>query len=210
MPDPGTLLAFCVAALIVLVIPGPGVAYVTAQAIAYGRRGGIVSAAGLSIGVLAHAAAAALGLSALLLVSAQAMTVVKFAGAAYLIYLGVKALRTPSAALTTGAAVRQQHGRLLFDGVAVSVLNPKIAVFFLAFLPQFIDPAIAPPEQQVVIFGVLYCGLAFITDSLYALVAHALSHRIVTSAITGIPFNKIGGWLMIGLGVKTALTDIRD
>ena len=209
MVDPATLLAFCVAALVVLIIPGPGVAYVTAQAITSGWRGGVVSAAGLSVGVLAHVAAAAVGLSALLLLSAKAMTIVKFAGAAYLIYLGWTMLQSGASDLATREAPHKAHGRLFVDGVAVSVLNPKIAVFFLAFLPQFIDPVAGSPQLQIVILGLIYCGLAFVTDSLYALAAHAVSKRVVASAIRGFPFSKIGGWMMIGLGVKAAFTDLR-
>src|SRR3954454_19808859 len=137
-PDSGTLWVFCVTALALLVIPGPAVLYVVVQGAEQGRRAGLASVAGIHLGTLVHVAAATVGLSALIVASAVAFSVVKFAGAAYLIYLGVRKLleRTPAVeAERPPEPLRRAFGR----GIVVNVLNPKTALFFLAFLPQFVD-----------------------------------------------------------------------
>ncbi len=138
------LIGFVAAALVVLLIPGPGVLYVVARSVSQGLPAGLASALGLSAGALVHVVAAAGGLSALLLASATAFEIVKLLGAGYLIYLGLRTLfaRAPLPGLQAPSPLPVR--RLFFDGVIVSVLNPKIAVFFLAFLPQFVDPSAGP------------------------------------------------------------------
>ncbi len=144
MPGDTLLLGFVAAALVVLLIPGPGVLYMVARSIGQGQRAGLVSVVGLSVGALVHVSAATAGLSAILLTSATAFGFVKTLGAGYLIYLGVRAILARDETTDVGAPSPRSLRRLFIDGVVVSVLNPKIAVFFLAFLPQFVDPSQGP------------------------------------------------------------------
>jgi threonine/homoserine/homoserine lactone efflux protein len=207
MPDSATLLAFAAAALIVLLIPGPGVLYVLARSLGQGQRAGLVSVLGLSAGAFVHVLAATVGLSAILLASATAFGVVKMLGAAYLIYLGVRALlaRDPSHALETVPA--RSLRRLFTDGVVVSVLNPKIAVFFLAFLPHFADPSRGSVPQQIFLLGTLYVLLALCTDGAYALLASRLRGWFRGPLARGPLPRYASGAVYVGLGVSTALVD---
>lgn len=209
MPSGEALAGFIAAALVVLVIPGPAVLYILARSLGQGRRAGLVSVLGLSAGALVHVAAATAGLSAILLTSATAFTAVKLTGAAYLVYLGVRTLITrPSAAGVTAPPPRAMH-RIFTDGVLVSILNPKIAVFFLAFLPQFVDARRGEVPQQILFLGLLYVGLALVTDATYAVIAGSLRHwlggRVLQSPIP----RYASGLLYIGLGMGTAFTGRR-
>lgn len=206
MPDTVLLMGFIAASLVVLVLPGPGVLYVIARGMAEGRSAGLISALGLSVGALAHVAAAAAGLSALLLASATAFSIVKALGAGYLIYLGIRTLLAKPAPPQITAPAPLPRNRLFMDGVMISVLNPKIAVFFLAFLPQFIDPLSGPVTPQIIALGTLYCALALLTDGTYALLAGSarnwLSPRLTQSPLP----RYLTGGIYIGLGINTALT----
>jgi threonine/homoserine/homoserine lactone efflux protein len=209
VPSGEALAGFIAAALVVLVIPGPAVLYILARSLGQGRRAGLVSVLGLSAGALVHVAAATAGLSAILLTSATAFTAVKLTGAAYLVYLGVRTLITrPSAAGVTAPPPRAMH-RIFTDGVLVSILNPKIAVFFLAFLPQFVDARRGEVPQQILFLGLLYVGLALVTDATYAVIAGSLRHwlggRVLQSPIP----RYASGLLYIGLGMGTAFTGRR-
>lgn len=207
MPEAASLPGFVVAALIVLLIPGPAVLYVVARSLSQGHRAGLVSVLGLSAGALVHVAAAAAGLSAILLASATAFSVVKTLGAAYLIYLGVRAIlnRRPAAALD--ASDSHSAFRLFTDGVTISILNPKIAMFFLAFLPQFVDPVRGSVPQQVMLFGFIYVVLAIITDGAYAFLSGHLGGWFKGHMARGPIPRYAGGAVYIGLGVGTALVD---
>jgi len=193
---------------VVLVIPGPGVLYILARSLSQGQRAGVVSAAGLSVGALVHVVAATVGLSALLLASAAAFGIVKALGAAYLIYLGLRTILAKGSPGSAEAPSRRPHSRLFKDGVVVSVLNPKIAVFFLAFLPQFVDPQVAPVSQQVLLLGGLYALLAFFTDSAYAVLAARLRTWMSGPVAQGPIPRYASGSVYIGLGIGTALTDL--
>ena len=209
MPGSSSLLGFIAAALVLLVIPGPGVLYIIARSLSQGHRAGLVSVLGLSVGALVHVAAATAGLSAILLTSAMAFGVVKMLGAGYLIYLGIRTLLArPSPDVRHAAATRSLR-RLFTDGVVVSVLNPKIAVFFLAFLPQFVEPSRGPVERQVLMLGLLYVAMAIVTDGTYALLAGSLRHWVGERAMQGPMPRYASGALYIGLGVSTALTGRR-
>ena len=215
MPNTSLVAGFIVASLIVLLTPGPGVLYVVARSVAQGYRAGLASALGLSMGVFAHVAAAAIGLSALLLASTTAFTVVKAVGAGYLIYLGLKILfsRPPpesESGSTPDASTHLPLRRLFLDGVIVSVFNPKIAVFFLAFLPQFIDTAAGSVTQQIMFLGALYAVLALFTDSGYALLAGSLRRWLSGHVLNGSLPRYLNGSVYIGLGVNTALTGQRS
>ena len=156
MPDTSTLLVFAAAALALIVVPGPAVLYIVAQSIDRGRLAGFVSALGIAVGGLVHVSAAAIGLSSLLVSSATAFAAVKYAGAAYLIGLGLYTLlvrkEEPAAALPRERRLRRRFGQ----GVVVNVLNPKTALFFFAFLPQFVDPDKGSAALQIGILGLLF------------------------------------------------------
>lgn len=205
------LLGFIAAALIVLITPGPGVLYVVARSTSQGYRAGIISAFGLAFGALAHVVAAAIGLSALLLTSATAFGIVKTIGALYLIYLGLKALRATDVVNEEKNVLPVPLKRIWVDGVIVSLFNPKIAVFFLAFLPQFVDPAAGPITIQILLLGFIYASLAFLTDSGYALMARKIRILLGTPAWirNSVPRYLTGG-LYIGLGLYTAFSDRRQ
>ena len=204
-----SLLGFIAAALVLLLTPGPGVMYIVARSIGQGSRAGLVSVLGLSAGALVHVAAAAAGISTILLASATAFGLVKAAGAAYLIYLGIRTLLARGAVASTEVCTPRSSGRLFADGALVSVLNPKIALFFLAFLPQFVDPGRGPVAQQILLLGLLYVALALVTDSAYALLAGSLRHRLRDRALQGPLPRYISGSVYLGLGVGTALTGRR-
>ena len=204
-----SLLGFIAAALVLLLTPGPGVMYIVARSIGQGSRAGLVSVLGLSAGALVHVAAAAAGISTILLASATAFGLVKAAGAAYLIYLGIRTLLARGAVASTEVCTPRSSRRLFADGVLVSVLNPKIALFFLAFLPQFVDPGRGPVARQILLLGLLYVALALVTDSGYALLAGSLRHRLRDRALQGPLPRYISGSVYLGLGVGTALTGRR-
>ena len=203
-----TLAAFVLASTVLAVTPGPGVVYIFARTLAQGRRAGLASVAGVALGNLGNAIGASIGLAALFAVSSLAFTVVKFAGAAYLVWLGIRAWRAPAATLATPAFEAPRLGRIFRDGCVVALLNPKTALFFAAFLPQFIDPS-ASAIAQSALFGAAFVAIAACTDTAYVLAAGAAAPALGT-------FGKaraLGGYasalVYLGLGLFTALTDPR-
>src|SRR3989442_8770027 len=169
-PDSTALWLFCLPALALLAIPGPAVLYIVVQSGERGRRVGLAAVAGIHLGTLVHIAAAAAGLSALIVASSLAFSVVKYAGAAYLVYLGVRKLlerELPAELERRAETLRRAFAR----GVVVNVLNPKTALFFLAFLPQFVDTSRGGVWSQVLVLGLVFVGLGLVSDSLYALAA---------------------------------------
>lgn len=209
MPSSASLLGFIAAALVLLLIPGPAVLYIVARSLSQGHRAGLVSVLGLSTGALVHVAAATAGLSAILVTSATAFGVVKTLGAGYLIYLGLRALFTRQSATSVETPTPRALYRVFSDGVVVSVFNPKIAVFFLAFLPQFVEPSRGPVAQQVLLLGLLYVAMALVTDSGYALLAGSLRHWFRGEVMQGPLPRYASGVLYLGLGVSTALAGRR-
>jgi threonine/homoserine/homoserine lactone efflux protein len=207
MPDGTSLLAFVAAALVVLLIPGPGVVYVVTRSVSQGQRAGLVSAAGLSVGAFVHVIAATVGLSALLLASAAAFGVVKVLGAGYLIYLGIRAILSRKTNVDIEIPAPRSLRRVFADGVVVSVLNPKIAVFFLAFLPHFADPLRGSVSAQMFLLGLLYCALSLCTDGAYAVLAGHLRRWMRGPMALGKLPRYASGAVYIGLGVSTALVD---
>ena len=171
LPEWSSLGLFAVAALVLLLTPGPAVLYIVTRSIDQGRRAGLVSVLGVHVGTLAHIFAAAAGLSALLAASATAFGVVKDLGAAYLIYIGVRRLRDRASIAAPEAGKPRALRRAFLDGVVVNVLNPKTALFFLAFLPQFVTEGRGHVGGQVIALGVVFVLLGAVTDSLYALSA---------------------------------------
>jgi threonine/homoserine/homoserine lactone efflux protein len=173
------LMAFVLASLVLAVTPGPGVVYIVTRTLAQGRAAGLASVAGVALGNLGNALAASLGLAALLATSSAAFTLVKFAGAAYLVWLGMQALRRPVAAAPAQPAAfdRPRPLRIMRDGLIVALLNPKTALFFAAFLPQFIDPA-AAAAGRIALLGLLFVAIAAATDTGYVLLAGAAARAM--------------------------------
>jgi threonine/homoserine/homoserine lactone efflux protein len=164
-PDATSLWLFGLAALALLVIPGPAVLYIVVQSAEQGRRIGLASVAGVHLGTLVHVAAASAGLSALIVASSLAFSVVKYAGAAYLVYLGIRKLLERD--VDTPVERRRYPLRRAFvRGAVVNALNPKTALFFLAFLPQFVAPDRGGVWSQALVLGVVFVGLGLVTDSL--------------------------------------------
>lgn len=200
------LMAFVAASLVVLIIPGPGVVYVIARSLSQGYRAGLASVLGLSLGALVHVFGAVVGLSAILLTSATAFTAVKLIGAAYLIYLGLRVILSKPTASTVDRIEAVYHRRLLLDGIVVSIFNPKIAVFFLAFLPQFIDQTSGNVTGQFTMLGLIYVGLALLTDGTYCLLAGSLRHWVKDGVAnkfsqSALPRYLTGGlYLSLGIG----------
>jgi len=204
VPPPSTLALFCAAALALAVVPGPAVTYVVARSVELGRRAGLLSVLGVSTGGLVHVAAATAGLSALLASSASAFTVVKLAGAAYLIAIGL--LRLFGRGENDAAEVAPvPHGRVYAQGVVVNVLNPKTALFFLAFLPQFVEQHRWPVALQVGILGCLFVVIAAASDSVYALVASALAGRMRGSSRVQRVKRFFTGGIFVAIGATAAV-----
>ena len=204
MPASGTFALFAVAALALIVVPGPAVLYIVAQSIDRGRVAGLVSALGVATGGLVHVTAAAVGLSALVLSSATAFTAVKLAGAAYLVGLGLATLlRRPDAGRIEVARERRLR-RIYAQGVVVNILNPKTALFFLAFLPQFVDPDRGAVPVQLVALGLVFVVLAVASDSLWALAAGTASERLRGSRRFLAVRRYVSGTVFVGLGAVTA------
>ncbi len=199
---------FLVAALILLLTPGPAVLYIVARSLDQGRLAGLVSVFSIEVGNSVHVLAAALGLSALLLSSALAFSVVKYLGAAYLIYLGIRRLLTRAAVQPTADLQRQSLRRIFKQGVIVAVLNPKTALFFLAFLPQFVDPSRGSVTAQFLTLGGLFVSMAIVTDSLYALLAGTAGQWLKSTRLFARAERYVVGSVYIGLGVTAALTDV--
>jgi threonine/homoserine/homoserine lactone efflux protein len=210
MPDGSTLAIFFVATLALLIVPGPAVLYIVARGIDQGRAAGLASAVGIATGSLFHVVAASLGLSAMLASSALAFSVVKYLGAAYLIYLGVRTLLTRTATSETLARPPRTVRELYTQGVAVQLLNPKIALFFLAFLPQFVNPASGSVTLQTLFFGGLLMLMGLCTDSTYALVSGSAGDWLKRQPAFATAQRYVAGSVFIGLGMTTALTGSRS
>jgi threonine/homoserine/homoserine lactone efflux protein len=202
IPSASNIGLFLGAALVLLLIPGPAVLYIVARSAAQGRMAGFVSDLGIHSATLVHILAAALGLSALLASSALAFSIVKYAGAAYLIWLGLrKIFGRADGPEGDGSLARHTYARLFRDGFIVNLLNPKTALFFLAFLPQFVDPERGHLATQIAFLGLLFALLGFVTDGCYALVAGAAGKWLRQSRrYLGIE-RYVSGTLFIGLGL---------
>jgi len=206
LPDPASLGMFAAAAVLLLVTPGPAVLYIVARSIHEGRRAGLVSVLGVHAGTLVHIAAAAAGLSALLTASAAAFAAVKYLGAAYLVYLGVRRLLDRPKAVATHVPAARSLRRAFLDGVVINVLNPKTALFFLAFLPQFVDPGRGQVGAQILGLGLLFVALGLLSDGLYALGAGTAAEWLRARPSFVARERWVSGGMYIGLGVVAALS----
>jgi threonine/homoserine/homoserine lactone efflux protein len=202
--DPATLWVFALAALALAVVPGPAVLYIVAQSIDGGRRAGVLSAFGVATGGLVHVLAAVVGLSALLAASAEAFTVVKLVGAAYLVWLGVRTLLSQDDRIG-GRRPEPTLARTYRQGVIVNVLNPKTALFFVAFLPQFVDPD-GSVRAQLAVLGAIFVVIALSSDLVWALVAGTASEVLRHSRAFLRAQRYVSGTVFIGLGALAAVT----
>ena len=202
MPTGSTIALFLLAATALAIVPGPAVAYIVTQSIDQGRRAGLVSALGVATGGLVHVTAATVGLSALIASSAEAFTVVKLVGAAYLIVVGIRRILSGDAEETERRALRAPLRRVYRQGVIVNVLNPKTALFFLAFLPQFVDPHRGTVWPQVAVLGIIFVSVAVLSDMTYALVSDAIAGRIRRTGAGA----KVRRWLTGGVFVALGIT----
>ncbi|TML29965.1 MAG: LysE family translocator [Actinobacteria bacterium] len=201
-PDFGTVWLFAVTALALLLIPGPAVLYVVVQGAEQGRRAGLASVAGIHLGTLVHVFAATVGLSALIVASALAFNVVKFAGAAYLVYVGVRKLLGRDDRSLEPGEERVSYRRAFARGAVVNVLNPKTALFFLALLPQFVDPDRGGVWSQALVLGLVFVALGLLTDSAYALAAGTVG-GFLRRRRRGLRYGS--GLVFVGLGAAAAL-----
>jgi threonine/homoserine/homoserine lactone efflux protein len=204
--DPGRLALFVGAALALLAVPGPAVLYIVTQSIGGGRRAGLMCTLGIHTGTLVHVTAATVGLSALLASSALAFDVVKYLGAAYLIVVGIRRLAGLDRGREAEEPVLRSRGSLYRQGIVVNVLNPKTALFFLAFLPQFVDPRRGTPWVQILVLGLLFAVLGSLSDATWALVAGTLGERLRRSTRFPSLQRYVSGTVFVGLGAVAAFT----
>jgi threonine/homoserine/homoserine lactone efflux protein len=208
LPALPLLTAFFIASLLLAVTPGPAVFYVITRTLAQGRRAGFASMAGVALGNLGNAIGAAIGLAALFAISSAAFTVVKYAGAGYLVYLGIQALRsreTTASEMEFGTADRR---RIFRDGLVVALLNPKTTIFFAAFLPQFMSPGASAMLQSVTL-GAVFVLIAAVTDSMYVLAASAAAPMLRRAQGAKRAGRYLTATAFIGLGLFTAASGSR-
>lgn len=205
MPTIETLILFTLAAVLMNLSPGPSNLYVMARSISQGPRAGLVAAAGLAAGSLVHVAAATLGVSAIVMASAEAFAVLKWAGAGYLVWLGIQHWRAAGRSFgRPEAAPPRPMTRILRESVLVEILNPKTALFFLALLPQFIDPAAGPVASQSLLLGAIVVVTAVPCDALVAFASGAVARKLVTHPWIARWQERLSGAILIGLGALVA------
>ena len=209
MPDPHALVMFVAAGLLLNITPGPDVLYIVGRSLSQGRAAGVTSAVGIAAGCLVHIAAAALGLSALMLTWPLAYDIVRYVGAGYLIWLGAGALRSGAGALHVPGLERVSLGLAFRQGMVTNILNPKVALFFLAFVPQFTDAARGSLAVQFVLLGFIFVGNGLLVCLAYACAASWLGEWLKTRAGLSTWLNRATGVLFISIGVRLALGDRR-
>jgi threonine/homoserine/homoserine lactone efflux protein len=209
MPDASTFALFVVAALVLLIVPGPSVLYIVARSIEGGRTAGFVSVLGVQTGAMVHIAFAAVGLSAILASSAVAFSVIKWLGAAYLVWLGLRRIFGRDEEEGDVAVEPAPLSRVFSQGVIVNILNPKTALFFLAFLPQFVDPARGAAWTQILLLGATFVSLALCSDGLYALLSGTAGGWL-RRRMKGATFRRgqryVSGGILIALGAVAAVS----
>jgi threonine/homoserine/homoserine lactone efflux protein len=206
MPDTNLLL-FVTASLALIVVPGPDMIYVLTRGVSQGRAAGLVSATGVCSGILVHTAFAAVGLSAILAQSALAFSVVKYAGAAYLFYLGMRTILDREGFADPERAGRARLSAVFRQGVLSNVLNPKVALFFVAFLPQFVDPAAGAAGLQMVGFGFAFTLMGLAVLSTVALSSGALGERLRRSPSLAGVLRWLTGSVLVALGLRLAIPE---
>jgi threonine/homoserine/homoserine lactone efflux protein len=210
VPESSTLLLFLGATLLLLVLPGPAVLYIVTRSVTQGRKAGLVSVLGIHAGSLVHIGAAIVGVSALIAASATAFTIVKLAGAGYLIYLGIMAFLSAAQPESLSGIEPMSSRRIFWQGAVVNILNPKTALFFLAFVPQFIDPALGDTTIQVAVLGAVFVVAGLVSDSTYAVLAGAAGDRFLRRASWHRGQGYVAGTIYTGLGLAAAFTGGTD
>lgn len=207
MPTIPTLLTFALAATLLIIVPGPNVIFIITRGIDQGRRAAFASAFGVEAGMLLHIGAAVLGLSALVASSEIVFNIVKYAGAAYLIWMGITSLRARLTNLETPAFSRRaSYGRLFTQGLVVNVLNPKVGLFFIAFLPQFIDPGRGSSAIQILVLGAVFATIAVVSDLVYAFASGSIGSWLSSRERIARQRDRFAGVVYILLGVFAALS----
>jgi threonine/homoserine/homoserine lactone efflux protein len=204
MPDASRLLLFLVSGLALNVTPGPDMLYVIARSVGEGKRAGVVSALGISVGSLFHMVLVAFGAAAVLAARPGLFRAVQYAGAAYLIYLGARALMTAKHGLAAPNVRPASLSRIFRQGVITNILNPKVILFFFAFLPQFADPSAGPVALQVIVLGLIFNTTGTAVNVLVAVGAGGLADRLRSRA--SVRLRQLTGLVFIGLGLRLALT----
>ena len=207
MPDLNSLISFAVASVALLVIPGPAVIYIVNRSVADGRQIGLAAVVGLELGTFMHVLTATVGLSAILATSENAFNVVKYLGASYLVLIGLRTLtRKPEAISTSASSMTQSQA--FRQGFIINMLNPKIALFFLSFLPQFIDPNISSNARQSLILGSVFVLCGFVIDGIYALTASSLREVLVKGKALPFIQQYVAGVVFVLLGAAAALAKV--
>jgi threonine/homoserine/homoserine lactone efflux protein len=208
LPDSSHLGLFLTATVVLLLIPGPAVLYIVAQSVEHGRRAGLTAVGGIHVGSTVHVAAATVGLSALLVSSALAFSAVKLVGAVYLIFLGIQRLLARDGSDSVSAGGERNLGRIFRQGIVVNVLNPKTALFFFAFLPQFVDPS-RSAAPQIAVLGLIWIAVGLCSDGLYAVLSGTVGAAVRRRPGFARGQRVVTGLVLIGLGVAAALTGRR-
>lgn len=206
MPEFSTLVLFAAASFALIVVPGPAVLYVITRSLDQGRSAGLASVAGVSVGAYVHIIAAAIGLSALLTSSVIAFSIVKYAGAAYLIYLGMQKLLSKPKLETDPDLLPQPLNKIFLEGIIVNILNPKAALFFLAFLPQFVRAELGNIAGQIFILGTVFVLVALVSDSVYALLASTFGTWLKQSRRFLRVQHYVSGGIYVALGLGAAFS----
>lgn len=200
MPAADAMITFAIASLALLLIPGPAVVYIINRSVADGREAGLAAVAGLELGNLVHVIAASAGLSAVLATSAAAFNVVKWLGAGYLVFVGVRTLLSEPPAIEEDASTVSRR-RSFAQGIVVNILNPKVALFFLSYLPQFIDADNGAAWSQAFVLGSIFVLIGCLTDGTYALTASALRSVLLTGRALPFVQRYVAGTVFIALGL---------
>ena len=210
MPEATTLLIVALASLALVVIPGPAVIYILTRSVSQGRRAGLVSAVGVNLGSTVHVFAAVAGLTVLLASSAAAYTAVKWAGVIYLAWIGIRTLLSDDAVFAEDATEPTALRRIFIQGVLVNVLNPKVAIFFLAFLPQFVDQSASNASMQTLVLGLTLVIIGLISDSIYAILGGSVGSLFRRKPSAARTSRLIAGSIYLGLAGIAAIAGTRN
>ncbi len=209
MPDTSTLLIVALASVVLVVIPGPAVVYILTRSISQGRAAGLASSAGVNLGSAVHVVGAVAGLTVLLANSAAAFALIKWAGVAYLAWIGLRTLRSGDVAFTTTPSAPEPLRRVFTQGVIVNVLNPKVAMFFLAFLPQFVDPASPDAALQSLVLGMTLVAIGLVSDSAYAILGGSIGGVLRSRPSAARRTRQVSGATYLALAGVAAVTGSR-
>lgn len=198
--------AFLLAGILLNITPGNDTIYILSRTIAQGKKAGIMSVLGIATGSLVHTCFAAVGLSVIIAQSAVLFNIIKYAGAAYLFYIGVRMILSKSSVIKLEQPEDEKYKKIYLQAVLTNVLNPKVALFFISFLPQFIDPSFSNHYLSFIILGLTFTATGTLWCLLLVLFASVISEALIKNRRTGNYLNKACGFILVGLGIKVALT----